>query len=77
MAHANSRKFGPGQQDQGKGDGSGGMGAEETGPLPEILSNRDKSRHSEQRGLDSARLRAEQQLGEGKTPDQPPDRTEE
>lgn len=77
MAHANSRKFGPGQQDQGKGDGSGGMGAVETGPLPEILSNRDKSRHSIERGLDSARVRTEERQGEGKTPDQPPDRTKE
>lgn len=77
MANASSRKFGPGQQDQGKGDGSGGMGAEDAGPLPEILSNRDKSRHSGEHGLDSARMRAEQRQGEGKTPDQPPGQAED
>ncbi len=59
MANASSKKFGPGQQDQGKGDGSGGMGALDPDPLPEVLSNRDTTRHSKQRGLDSAHVRAQ------------------
>lgn len=62
MANASSKKFGAGQQDQGKGDGSGGMGPlEPDAPLPaEALSNRDTSRHSDQRGLDSRHVQNEQ-----------------
>ena len=61
MANA-GKKFGPGQQDQGKGDGSGGMGPAdpEITPRTEILSNRDTSRHSDQRGLDSRHVQTEQ-----------------
>ncbi|MBB1492159.1 hypothetical protein H5395_11550 [Paracoccus sp. MC1854] len=62
MANASSKKFGAGQQDQGKGDGSGGLSpVEPDTPLPtEVLSNRDTSRHSEQRGLDSRHVKNEQ-----------------
>ncbi|QQO44167.1 hypothetical protein [Paracoccus sp. MC1862] len=62
MANASSKKFGAGQQDQGKGDGSGGLNpVEPDTPLPtEVLSNRDTSRHSEQRGLDSRHVKNEQ-----------------
>ncbi|HRO14178.1 MAG TPA: hypothetical protein PLL33_03880 [Paracoccus sp. (in: a-proteobacteria)] len=62
MANASSKKFGAGQQDQGKGDGTGGMTPEELDALPrtEILSNRDTSRHSEQRGLDSRHVQTQQ-----------------
>lgn len=62
MAHANSKKFGPGQQDHGKGDGSGAMGPLDVDQLPdnEILSNRDTSRHSDQRGLDGRHVQTEQ-----------------
>lgn len=62
MANASSKKFGPGQQDQGKGDGSGGMAPADIDALPpgEVLSNRDTSRHSEQRGLDSGYIQNEQ-----------------
>lgn len=62
MANASSKKFGAGQQDQGKGDGSGGMSpVEPDTPLPtEVLSNRDTSRHSDQRGLDSRHVKNEQ-----------------
>ncbi len=62
MAQASHKKFGAGQQDRGKGDGSGGMApAEVDTPLPgEVLSNRDTSRHSEQRGLDSRHVQGEQ-----------------
>lgn len=62
MAQASHKKFGAGQQDQGKGDGSGGMSeAEPENPSrTEVLSNRDTSRHSEQRGLDSRHVKTEQ-----------------
>ena len=62
MANASSKKFGPGQQDQGKGDGSGGLDPASAGQSArsENLSNRDKSRHSEQRGLDSRHVQTEQ-----------------
>lgn len=62
MANASSKKFGAGQQDQGKGDGTGGMSPEDMDELPEnqVLSNRDKSRHSDQRGLDSRHVQNEQ-----------------
>ena len=62
MANASSKKFGAGQQDQGKGDGSGGMGPAdpEITPRTEILSNRDTSRHSDERGLDSRHVQNEQ-----------------
>ncbi|WP_205961398.1 hypothetical protein [Paracoccus endophyticus] len=62
MANASSKKFGAGQQDQGKGDGSGGMAPAESDTVltTEILSNRDTSRHSDQRGLDSRHVQNEQ-----------------
>ena len=62
MANASSKKFGAGQQDQGKGDGTGGMAPDDIEALPdnEILSNRDTSRHSEQRGLDSRHVKSQQ-----------------
>ncbi|WP_195759867.1 hypothetical protein [Paracoccus sp. S-4012] len=62
MANASSKKYGPGQQDQGKGDGTGGMSPADVEALPdnEILSNRDTSRHSEQRGLDSRHVKSQQ-----------------
>lgn len=58
MAHASHKKFGPGQQDRGKGDGSGGMAPADVDPLPgnEVLSNRDTSRHSDQRGHDGGHV---------------------
>lgn len=62
MAHASKKGFGAGQQDQGKGDGTGGMSPDVPDVLPEneVLSNRDKSRHSDQRGLDSRHVETEQ-----------------
>ncbi|RJL21536.1 hypothetical protein [Paracoccus siganidrum] len=62
MARASSKKFGAGQQDQGKGDGSGGLAPEDVGQpaRSEILTNRDKSRHSDQRGLDSRHVQTQQ-----------------
>ncbi|RDW12832.1 hypothetical protein [Paracoccus thiocyanatus] len=62
MAHASRKKFGPGQQDQGKGDGTGGMAPDTAENLPEnmVLSNRDTARHSGQRGLDSRHVQTQQ-----------------
>lgn len=76
MAHANRKTFGPGQQDQGKGDGSGAMGPLDVEDLPdtEILSNRDTSRHSDQRGLDGRHVQTERQHDH--VDDHPPGRAE-
>lgn len=82
MANASRKKFGAGQQDQGKGDGSGGMTPDSAENLPEneVLSNRDTSRHSQQRGLDSRHVQNQQlhdhagnreQADEGDLPDEP------
>jgi hypothetical protein len=59
MANA-SKKFGPGAQ--GKGDGSGAMTEipEDLIEENQVLSNRDKSRHSGERGLDSKTVQTEQ-----------------
>ena len=60
MANASRHKIGPGAQ--GKGSGSGAMSEQLEGVLPEnmVLSNRDKSRHSDERGLDSKNVQTEQ-----------------
>jgi hypothetical protein len=60
MANASRHKIGPGAQ--GKGDGTGAMSELPEGVLPEnmVLSNRDKSRHSDERGLDSKNVQTEQ-----------------
>jgi hypothetical protein len=60
MAHASKHNMGPGAQ--GKKSGSGAMTELPDGLLPEnmVLSNRDKSRHTDQRGLDSKNVQTEQ-----------------
>lgn len=60
MAKADRHSMGPGAQ--GKGDGSGAMTDLPEGILGEneVLSNRDKSRHTDQRGLDSRHVQTEQ-----------------
>lgn len=60
MAKANKHTMGPGAQ--GKGSGSGAMTDLPEGILEEnmVLSNRDKSRHSDERGLDSKTVQTEQ-----------------
>ena len=60
MANASKRNIGPGAQ--GKGSGTGAMTDLPEGILPEnmVLSNRDKSQHSDQRGLDSKNVQTEQ-----------------
>jgi hypothetical protein len=60
MANASKLKFGAGAQ--GKCDGSGAMTEipEDLIEENQILSNRDKSRHSGERGLDSKTVQTEQ-----------------
>lgn len=60
MAKADRHSMGPGTQ--GKGDGGGAMTELPEGVLGEnqVLSNRDKSRHSDERGLDSRHVQTEQ-----------------
>ena len=60
MANASKRHSGPGTQ--GKGSGTGALTELPEGVLEEnmVLSNRDKSRHSDGRGLDSKTVQTEQ-----------------
>lgn len=60
MANASKHHMGPGSH--GKGSGSGAMTELPEGVLPEnmVLSNRDKSLHSAERGLDSRTVQTEQ-----------------
>jgi hypothetical protein len=60
MAKASKKRMGAGSQ--GKGDGSGAMTDVPKEVIPEnaILSNRDKSQHSGERGLDSKTIQNEQ-----------------
>ena len=60
MANASKRHAGPGTQ--GKSSGTGAMTELPEGVLEEnmVLSNRDKSRHSDGRGLDGKMVQTEQ-----------------
>jgi hypothetical protein len=60
MANASRHHSGPGIQ--GKGSGNGAMTELPENLLEEnmVLSNRDKSRHSDERGLDSKMVQTEQ-----------------
>jgi hypothetical protein len=60
MANASKTHMGPATQ--GKGSGTGAMNDLPDGVLEEnmVLSNRDKSRHSGERGLDSKAVQTEQ-----------------
>ena len=60
MANASKKNMGSGAQ--GKGDGTGAMTELPEGVLEEnmVLSNRDKSRHTDERGLDSRMVQTEQ-----------------
>jgi hypothetical protein len=71
MPNASKKHIGIGAQ--GKGDGSGAMTELDKDLVPEnmILSNRDKSRHSDERGLDSKWVQTEQYQ------DHPEDRIED
>src|SRR3712207_2619202 len=60
MANASKRHAGPGTQ--GKNSGTGAMTELPEGVLEEnmVLSNRDKSRHSDGRGLDGKMVQTDQ-----------------
>ena len=60
MANASKRHIGEGSQ--GKKDGSGGMTSLDHSMVGEndVLSNRDKSRHSDARGMDGNALKTDQ-----------------
>ncbi len=60
MANASKRHAGPGTQ--GKSSGTGALTELPEGVLEEnmVLSNRDKSRHSGERGLDGKAVQTEQ-----------------
>lgn len=60
MANASKKHVGPGAQ--GKHSGTGAMTVLPEGVLEDnmVLSNRDKSRHSHERGLDGASVKTEQ-----------------
>ncbi|MDB5512598.1 MAG: hypothetical protein JWR08_2081 [Enterovirga sp.] len=60
MANASKHHMGPGSH--GKGSGTGAMTELPEGILEEnmVLSNRDKSLHSDERGLDSRTVQTEQ-----------------
>jgi hypothetical protein len=60
MANADKKHFG--KATQGKGSGGGAMTSLPKDALGEnmVLSNRDKSRHSRERGLDGKEIQTEQ-----------------
>jgi hypothetical protein len=60
MSKADKKHFGKGTQ--GKGSGKGGMTDIPKDALEEnmVLSNRDKARHSRERGLDGKEIKTEQ-----------------
>lgn len=60
MANADKKHHGPAHK--GKGDETGAMTTVDTGKVPDnmVLSNRDKARHSEARGLDGKAVQTEQ-----------------
>ncbi len=60
MAKASKKHMGPGSQ--GKSDGTGAMTEISKDQIEEnaVLSNRDKSQHPRERGLDSKQIQNEQ-----------------
>ena len=60
MAKADRKHYGAGAQ--GKGDGTGAMTNLDDGKVRknDILSNRDKAQHSDERGLDSRHVATEE-----------------
>jgi hypothetical protein len=58
MARANKKHFGGGAQ--GKGDGTGGLSGDANIPENKVLSNRDKTVLSHDRGQDGKWVQAEQ-----------------
>lgn len=76
MAKADRHSMGPGAQ--GKGTGTGAMTDLPEGILEEnmVLSTRDKSRHTDQRGLDSKTVQTEQYQDHAANREIPPDAIE-
>jgi len=60
MAHASKKHIGAGAQGKKTGAGSRSEIAKEKIPENMVLSNRDKSLHSDQRGQDSKDVQTEQ-----------------
>jgi len=60
MANASKNHLGPGAQSKGTGTGAQTDNPKDTIGENMILSNRDKSRHSAERGLDSRQIQTEQ-----------------
>ena len=60
MANASKNHLGPGAQSKGTGTGAQTVNPKDTIGENMILSNRDKSRHSAERGLDSRQIQTEQ-----------------
>jgi hypothetical protein len=58
MAQGGKKHVGAGAQ--GKGDGSGGMSGNADIPENMVLSNRDKTQHSKERGHDGKWVQSEQ-----------------
>ena len=60
MSKGGKKHFGSGAQ--GKGDGTGALTDLPKDKIGEnmVLSNRDKSQHTDQRGMDSKRIQSEQ-----------------
>lgn len=60
MANASKKHMGPGVQ--GKGDGTGALTDVPKELIPEngVLSNRDKTRHTQERGLDGKQVQNDQ-----------------
>lgn len=60
MANASRKRIGPGAQGKGTGAGATSELPREMVGENDILSNRDKSRHNETRGLDGKQVRNDQ-----------------
>lgn len=60
MANASRKHMGPGAQGKGTGGGANTELQKEMVGENDILSNRDKSRHNENRGLDGKQVQNDQ-----------------
>lgn len=60
MANADKKHMGVGSQGKGDGSGAGTIADIEKIGENQILSNRDKARHPDTRGLDSKRVETDQ-----------------
>ncbi len=60
MANADKKHFGPGSKGKSSGEGAMTDLKDEILPKNEVLSNRDKARHSEERGLDGKNVQNEE-----------------